>query len=102
MSPSCRSAFGEHDDDVELVMAAVGEAEPGRTGLLPHLHTNDEINQYFPKMIPLSAEDLRVGEDYMNPVDRQDVELMGETIANEIVQQSRVEGRRRRMADLTC
>ena len=101
MSPSCRDAFGEHDADVDLIMAAVGEAEPGRPGLLPHQHTDGEIERWFPKMVPLRSEELKVGEDYVDPVHRQDVEVMGESIAHEIVEQSRVEGRRRRMSDLT-
>ena len=102
MSPNCQSAFGEHDEDVDFIMAAVGEAEPARAGLLPHQHSDDEIEQWFPKMVPLRAEDLKVGEDYVDPVHRQDVEAMGETIASEIVERSRTEGRRKRMDDLAC
>jgi len=101
MSPSCRDAFGEHDADVELVMAAVGEAEPGRPWLLPHQHTDGEIDQWFPKMVPLRSEELKIGEDYVDPVHCRDVEAMGESIAHEIMEQSRTEGRRRRMPNLT-
>ena len=102
MSPTCQGAFGEHDEDVAWVMSAVGEAEFSRPGLLPHQHGADEIPKMFPMMVPISSEDLKIGEDYIDPSQRQDVEDMGETIASEIAERSRREGRRRRMPETSC
>jgi hypothetical protein len=102
MNQSCQEAFGEHDEDVAYVMTTVGEAESCRTGLLPHQHDPDEIETLFPTMVPISPEDLKIGEDYVHPTQRADVEEMGDTIAADIAERSRREGRRKRMFDTSC
>ncbi len=102
MGQTCREAFGEHDEDVACVMSALGEADSCRPGLLPHQHDPDEVDRLFPTMVPIRSEDLKIGEDYMDPSQRLDVEEMGETIATEIAERSRREGRRRRMAETSC
>ena len=101
MAPDSQSAFGEQDEDVDMVMLTLGEAERAREGVLPHLHSNEEIEQYFPKLVPLSADELKIGEDYIDSRECTDVEAMGESIATEILERSRTEGRRRHMGDLS-
>jgi len=100
---TCRQAFdGEFDEGVELVMQCVGEAGTAKQGVLPHLHTADEITRLFPSM-PLLEEDSEfIGPDFLAPGARTDVEDRGEEIAEQILIRARREGRRRKVSTDPC
>ena len=102
-STSCREAFGgEYDEGVEYVMGCVGEAGDARRGVLPHLHTEAEIDDLFPSM-PLLGEDSEfIGPDFLTPGTRTDVEDHGEEIAERILEKARREGRRRKTSVEPC
>ena len=99
---TCTQAFGEHDEDVALVMETVGEAKAARSGLLPHQHSEEEILEFFPAMPSIDAKDLCIGEDYVEEAQRFDVENLGDVIAEEIMAKSRTEGRRRYSDSKLC
>jgi len=100
---SCRRAFdGEHDDEVDYVMRCIGEAGTAREGVLPHLHSSEEIEHLFPCM-PLRGDDEGLdGPDYQAPGDRTDVEDYGEALAEEILRRARQEGRKRKVSTSPC
>jgi hypothetical protein len=102
-STSCREAFGgEYDEGVEYVMGCVGEAGDARRGVLPHLHTEAEIDDLFPSM-PLLGEDSEfIGPDFLTPGTRTDVEDHVEEIAERILEKARREGRRRKTSVEPC
>jgi hypothetical protein len=100
---TCRRAFdGEYDEDVDYVMQCIGEAGTAREGVLPHLHSHDEIERLFPGMPLLGDDDDLVGLDYRAPGDRTDVEDYGEVLAEEILRRARQEGRRRKVSTTPC
>ena len=102
MNQTCRQAFGEHDEDVALVMSAVGEAKAGHSGVLPHQHSQVEIEELFPAMPIIDLKDFNIGEDYVAEAQRFDVENLGDVIAEEIMERSRREGRRRHTDSMLC
>ena len=99
---TCTQAFGEHDEDVALVMNTVGEAHAGHSGLLQHQHSEQEIANFFPAMPVIDPKDLGIGEDYVVEAQRFDVENLGDVIAEEIMERSRTEGRRRYSDSTLC
>ena len=83
-------------------MQCIGEAGTAKPGVLPHLHTADEITRLFPSMPLLEEESDFVGPDYLAPGERTDVEDHGETIAEEILRRARREGRKRKVSTNPC
>jgi len=95
--PTCKQAFdGEDDDAISYVMSCIGEALAPRPGLLPHMHTDEEIERRFPTMPLLSEDHDLIGHDYILPSHNVDVERTGAKLAGEILERARREGRKRR------
>ena len=80
----------------------MGEAKAGHSGLLPHQHSQDEIEEFFPAMPIIDLKDFNIGEDYVAEAQRFDVENLGDVIAEEIMERSRREGRRRYIDSMLC
>ena len=102
MGATCRQALGEHDEGVAHVMSCVGEALAARPRLLPHQHESHELEQMFPTMPLLDEDQPGIGEDFVDDMQRFDVEDMGEHIAMDLADRARREGRRRKMFDDSC